>query len=80
MNTPITDAALDYADQFRPGVEVITAETARQLERDRARLLEAAESLKRALLDARRNGYSWGYGALQTANTALASLEIKEPQ
>ncbi len=70
MNTPICDATSDFADRFIGDAEVVPAHAARQLERDRARLINYlslhAEALKRH-----------GLSSLHIINF-LESLEIKE--
>ena len=42
MNTPITDAAVFAPGMGQQSEELVNADLARQLERDRARLMEAA--------------------------------------
>jgi hypothetical protein len=57
--------------------EELAADRLEQLERDRARLIEALEGAKVKLLEANRNGFTHGHEAFQQINTTLSSLEAK---
>ncbi len=78
MNTPITDAAagLLVGSPFSDGDHPLV-DTARQLERDRARLLESLKIAQRVF-----QGLSFSdapiNAARKAAADALASLEIKD--
>lgn len=71
MNTPLTDAALFAPGMGNQSEELVNADFARQLERDRARLLEA-------LMKVSKNDPFCVSSAGNIANAVLASLEIKD--
>ena len=82
MNTPITDAEAGYEDgsgcwKYRPNGAYVPADLARQLERDRARLLEALK-LCQSSLQKLSFADDETTKARNAAYRVLASLEIKE--
>ncbi len=82
MNTPITDASAGYEDgsgcwKYKPSGELVYADLARQLERDRARLLEVVNAFHATLTPISILSNAQEQAHIMAAD-ALASLEIKD--
>jgi hypothetical protein len=67
----------DALEMYSPHVEIVEVNTNQilRLTASHAALLAALEEAKQALLDANRNGFKHGFGALQSANAAIKSAK-----